>query len=82
MSAHIAHPSIRENGLADGCPRCGEHAEYPFEGLDNGNLQVLIDRIENEARPRGTNEARAMGKVRTAIIYAEVLWRQGWRPMS
>ena len=80
MTAHIAHPSIRENGLADGCPRCGEHAEYPFEGLDDGNMECLIDRVVDKATPRSTQEAIAMAKVSDAMAKATVLWERGWRP--
>ena len=80
MSAHIAHPSIRENGLADGCPRCGEHAEYPFEGLDDGNLDNLINRVVDKETPRSTQEAIAMAKASDAMTKATVLWRRGWRP--
>jgi len=80
VSAHIAHPSIRENGLADGCPRCGEHAEYPFEGLDDGNLDNLINRVVDKETPRSTQEAIAMAKASDAMTKATVLWRRGWRP--
>ncbi|KKL26925.1 hypothetical protein LCGC14_2390350 [marine sediment metagenome] len=80
MSVHIAHPSIRENGLADGCPRCGEHAEYPFEGLDDGNLDNLINRVVDKETPRSTQEAIAMAKASDAMTKATVLWRRGWRP--
>lgn len=80
MSAHTVHPSIRENGLADGCPRCSEHAERPFHGLDDGNMESLIDRIVGQGQPRGTNEAIAMAHMKDAMAMATVLWNRGWRP--
>ena len=82
MTTHIVHPSIRENGLADGCPRCGEHAERPFEGLDDGDMESLIDRVVDRATPRSTQEAIAMAQVMNAIAKATVLWERGWRPRS
>lgn len=41
---HTIHPDSHDEGLADGCPRCAQHAADPFAGLDDRNLQVLIDR--------------------------------------
>ena len=82
MTTHIVHPSIRENGLADGCPRCEEHAEYPFEGLDNGNMESLIDRLASRADPRSINEDNAMRVISKAVNMANVLWARGWRPRS
>jgi len=81
MTAHIVHPSIRENGLADGCPRCGEHAEYPFEGLDDGNMESLIDRIASQDESRSVNEDDAMRVVSKAMGRAQVLYQRGWRPI-
>ena len=80
MSVHSVHPSIRENGLADDCPRCREHSEFPFEGLDDGNLESLIDSIKDRLPSRSTNEALAMVDLRDAMTKATVLWRRGWRP--
>lgn len=77
MTAHNVHPSIRENGLADGCPRCAEHAERPFDGLDDGNLENLMDRIVDKSDSRSTNEAMAMGKVADAVVKATTLLRLG-----
>lgn len=80
MIAHNVHPSIRENGLANGCPRCHEHAGMPFLGLDDGNMRDLIVRIEARIPPRSTNEAIAMARVKDAMATATVLWERGWRP--
>jgi len=73
MTAHSVHPSIRENGLADGCDRCGEHARGPFEGLDSGNLESLIDMIVDGTLPRTTNEAIAMARIKDAIDCGNVM---------
>ncbi|KKL54079.1 hypothetical protein LCGC14_2269050 [marine sediment metagenome] len=81
MTAHIVHPSIRENGLADGCPRCKEHSEYPFEGLDDGNMENLIDRIASQDESRSVNEDDAMRVVSKAMGRAQVLYQRGWRPI-
>ena len=81
MSAHSVHPSIRENGLADGCLRCREHAEYPFEGLDDGNMENLIDRIASQDESRSVNEDDAMRVVSKAMGRAQVLYQRGWRPI-
>jgi hypothetical protein len=80
MTAHIGHPSIRENGLDDGCPRCKEHAERPFDGLDDGNMEVLIDRIADVLDPRSKNEAIAMYRITTVMSKANKLYQRGWRP--
>lgn len=60
MTAHTPHPDTHEYGLADGCPRCAEHAEHPFESLDAANLAVLVHRLAVGLGPRSENEARAM----------------------
>lgn len=80
MTMHTEHPSIPDNGLDDSCPRCAEHAERPFQGLDHRNLSGLIYRVQTVERPRTTNEAIAMAKVRDAIAYAEALLAHGWIP--
>ena len=80
MTSHNVHPGIREHGLSDDCFRCTEHARYPFEGLDSGNMEDLVDRIKDKQPPRSVNEAAAMAKITAAIIKAEMLWQYGWRP--
>lgn len=60
MASHTFHPDTHEHGLADGCPRCDEHAERPWVGLDAENLENLRDRIANALPARSDNEARAM----------------------
>ena len=67
MSIHTIHPDTREHGLADGCPRCDEHAERPLDGLDNRNIEVLVDRIRQDLEPRSDNEATAIYHLRKAL---------------
>lgn len=80
MTAHSVHPSIRENGLDNDCPRCIELAERPFHGLDDRNLADLIHRIVNKLDSRSVSEAIAMARVTDAMAKAQVLWNRGWRP--
>jgi len=75
MAAHNHPASIRERGLADGCPRCEEHAKEPFEGLDDENLNNLLARELGELTPRSKNEAYAMSEVRKAIHMARRIQR-------
>ncbi len=42
MTIHTRHPDTHDNGLADDCPRCAEHAEAPWRGLDQENLSRII----------------------------------------
>lgn len=72
---HTTHEEIREHGLADGCPRCEEHAQDPFRSLDDGNLNELLIRAENDERPRSQNEGIAMNKVRDALQHEKRLAR-------
>ncbi len=75
MTSHGPHPSTHMYGLADGCPRCAEHAEHPFESLDSENLRALISRLNLDSPPRSENEARAMRVLETHRRHAEVLAR-------
>ena len=60
MASHSLHPDSHAHGLADGCPRCDEHAKDPLAGLDNENIGVLAKRIALGWTPRSTNERKAM----------------------
>ena len=79
MSTHSPHPDSHDHGLADNCPRCAEHAEHPFESLDDDNLWALIERtkswMRDEEFPRSDNETTAMRIVETAIRQARVIER-------
>ncbi len=83
MSVHTLHPSIREHGLGDGCPRCAEHAEDPVAGLDDANLRDLIARtrrwMSDEDFPRSDTEQDAMRKIEGHLRFQHVverLWRE------
>ena len=75
MSTHTRHPDTHAHGLADDCPRCNEHADHPFESLDDGNLRALVRRtrlwMENAAYARSENELRAMRIVEVALRQAD-----------
>jgi hypothetical protein len=60
MATHTLHPDSHTHGLADGCPRCEEHAEHPTWTLDEANLAALRERVEKGLGARSDNEARAM----------------------
>jgi len=63
MTAHRYHSDILEVGLCDSCPRCEEHAERPWEGLDKQNLAGLRDRIERDLPARSQAEDIAMSNL-------------------
>jgi hypothetical protein len=79
MSVHTYHPSIREHGLQDDCPRCAEHAEHPAATLDDENLRALIVRTQawmrDEEFPRSETETVAMRKVEQTIRFAQAMER-------
>lgn len=80
MSTHNHPASIFQHGLADGCDRCDELADRPFDGMDDVNIGSLIDRIKDENFSRSMNEDNAMREVGRAMARASVMWRCGWRP--
>ncbi len=67
MTAHAVHPDSHENGLADGCPRCAEHAENPLASLDARNLRELVRRAVEDEPARSEAEALATARVREAL---------------
>ena len=67
MATHVVHPDAHTNGLADGCPRCEEHAMRPFDSLDDENLGMLMCRIRDKLPARSDNEYKAMQHVKNAI---------------
>ena len=73
MSTHGPHPPTHTHGLADGCPRCAEHAEHPFESLDAKNLRALIERLNLDLPARSDNEVIAMRALETHRRHAEIL---------
>jgi hypothetical protein len=81
MASHNHAPAIVEYGLQDECPRCGEHAEHPFQSLDDENLTALAARtvawIRDEEFPRSETETAAMRYMERSIRDARVLSRLG-----
>ena len=79
MTMHTQHPDTHDNGLADDCERCAEHAADPFHGLDDANLSALVVRTQawmrDEEFPRSNNETVAMRVVETAILRARKIER-------
>lgn len=86
MASHNHAPAIAEGGLQDDCPRCDEHAEHPFDSLDDSNLKNLVERtvawMHDEAMPRSRNEWVAMRKVEAAIRHARAMVRVGVSPIG
>lgn len=73
MSQHTYHPDSHEFGLADGCPRCEEHAGHPFESLDKGNLTALLERVDGKLPARSENEAIAMNAISSILVHCAVI---------
>jgi hypothetical protein len=78
---HSLHPDSHEHGLADDCPRCAEHAEHPFESLDDENLVALATRtvawMRDEEYPRSETETTAMRYMERSVREARALLRLG-----
>ena len=70
MASHTFHPDSHEFGLADGCPRCDEHAKEPFLSLDDVNLRELVRAVKGDEEPRSLNEDDAMAHVAIALRQA------------
>lgn len=73
MAVHEHMVALREHGLQDGCERCAEQAQRPFETLDHENILALIARVKERLEPRSEHEATAMRKVRDALDDARFL---------
>ena len=67
MAIHSIHPDSQIHGLADGCPRCDEHAEEPLQGLDNESIGALVHRLATGRLARSENERKAMANLARAI---------------
>mgnify|MGYP001610228943 CR=1 FL=1 len=83
---HVFHPDSHSHGLADGCPRCAEHAE-DLISLDDDNLTVLYRRTlaferddDIAAVPRSDTEGRAMRKLNRIRLILYVLRAAGVEP--
>lgn len=66
MTQHTFHPDSHREGLADGCPRCAEHAADPLAGLDREMVERLHERIVMGWPGRSDNERLAMANLRAA----------------
>lgn len=82
MPSHSHHDPIHTYGLADGCLRCGEIADRPFEAFDEPNLLALVERTRRwmndetvDALARSKNEQRAMSHVEHALTCIRILER-------
>ena len=71
--SHTIHEDSHTHGLADGCPRCKEHASHPLNSLDDTNLKNLIQRVVENEKPRSDNEEQAMNNVEHALQMAGAL---------
>jgi hypothetical protein len=70
---HTYHPDSHTHGLADGCPRCAEHAADPHKSLDRANMRALLDRIADSLGPRSEAERKAMNNLGIGVHTADVL---------
>ena len=78
MTTHTAHPAISEFGLADNCPRCKQHGERPFDGIDDPILAALVRRtIEPYDEGRSDNERIAMIQIENVGLKASRLHKLG-----
>lgn len=80
MTTHTIHPSIREHGLQDDCPRCAEHAARP-DDLDAGSLRAIVERTQawmrDEEFPRSEAEKTAMRQIEHILTFARLFKRVG-----
>ena len=82
MTTHNLHKDTHEYGLADGCPRCREHAADPFAGLDDENLFNLYARVRTKEDARSLNEALAMDEVRRVMRLVDIALQWNARILS
>lgn len=81
MPSHSYHAPIPTHGLADGCVRCLQHAEHPFDSLDDDNLLDLVERTirwmddDEHSVARSRNEQKAMTIVSDALTHRRILDR-------
>jgi ribosome-binding protein aMBF1 (putative translation factor) len=77
MTVHTPHPLVIEHGLVDGCDRCAEIAQDPFNHLDAQNLRDLMQRTKqfqkDEISPRSENEWIAMRQMEVALNHARII---------
>lgn len=71
--SHTVHPDSHVAGLADGCPRCAEHAKDPLVTLDDLNIRDLVTRAVDETPARSETEALAIREVERVLFRAAKL---------
>lgn len=76
MASHIYHGSIGTHGLFDGCNRCLQHAEHPFDSLDDDNLADLIDRTKRWMADDPASVARSKNEQKAMTQVADVLQKR------
>lgn len=76
MTTHNAHLNKPEGAvLADGCDRCTEHAQRPFDNMSPEPMRHLFDVLEQGTQGIAwtVNDATAITNMRTAIDYVRVI---------
>lgn len=74
---HTNHPGIKEAGLDDNCERCTEHAEHPFDSLDDSNIAFLAEMVLSGKHARSSNERRAMNTIQHVFSWSTRLEKLG-----
>lgn len=59
MAIHSVHPDIPGAVLFDDCERCREHADNPFDSLDDGNLTKLALAVKRDTDAVTNNDRLA-----------------------
>lgn len=77
MTVHDPHDSTLQVGLVDGCDRCAEHAEHPFDSLDDKHIVQLATMVMARTYPRTNNEAKALRIIEKVILSAQRLKNLG-----
>ena len=76
---HTYHDNTLIHGLADGCPRCDEHAADPMRALDDPHIADLIQRCQDGLPYRTDNEALAMNEIKFHMERARRMVHLGLR---
>jgi hypothetical protein len=86
MALHSSHGTTLLIPLVDGCPRCEQHAQHPFDSLDDAHLRQLTERVlawmsyKSDSSPRSNNERLAMRQIEDVIRKYRRLVRAGFDP--
>ena len=74
MTMHSRHSDF-EAVLYDNCARCDQHAEHPFDSLDDSHLGRLASMVFIGTKGRTANERRAIREVQDVMVKAARLER-------